>query len=328
MTIRNGSGIHNPDMTPLFPDHEPTRTFRLRVSDIHELYVEEAGNPSGPPVIFFHGGPGAGVSPIHRQFFDPSFWRVILFDQRGAGKSTPLGELRENTTWDLVADTEKLREHLGIEKWLVFGGSWGSTLGLAYAERHPERVTGLILRGIFLARKWEIEWSFGDGMRRVWPDAWEAFVAPLSMRERGSIVRAYHRRLTSEDAEERAAAALSWNAYEGTASHLIPDSKAPDPDELPREIALARIEAHYFINGTFLESDDQLLKDAWRLRALPGVIVQGRYDLVCPMESAWDLAAAWPEARLVVVPAAGHAADEPGISSALVEATEEFKKKV
>ncbi len=315
-------------MTPLFPDLEPTRTFRLRVSDLHELHVEESGNPSGPPVIFFHGGPGAGVSPIHRRFFDPSFWRVILFDQRGAGKSTPLGELRENTTWDLVADTEKIREHLGIETWLVFGGSWGSTLGLAYAERHPERVTGLVLRGIFLARKSELEWSFADGVRRIWPDAWEAFVAPLSMRERGSIVRAYHRRLTSEDEEERTAAALAWNAFEGTASHLVPDTKAPDPEDLQREIALARIEAHYFINGTFLESDDQLLKDAWRLRALPGVIVQGRYDLVCPMQSAWDLAAAWPEARLVVVPEAGHAADEPGISSALVEATEEFKRKV
>ncbi len=315
-------------MKPLFPEIEPFRSFRLRVSTLHELHVEESGNPSGPPVVFFHGGPGAGVSPIHRQFFDPSFWRVVLFDQRGSGKSTPLGELRGNTTPDLVADTEKIREHLGIEKWLVFGGSWGSTLGLAYAERHPERVTGLILRGIFLARKWELEWSFADGVRRIWPDAWDAFVAPLSMRERGSIMRAYYRRLISEDAEERTAAALAWNAYEGTASHLVPDSKAPDPEDLEREIALARIEAHYFINGTFLESDDQLLKDAKRLHTLPGVIVQGRYDLVCPMQSAWDLAAAWPEARLVVVPAAGHAADEPGISSALVEATEEFKKRV
>jgi len=315
-------------MTPLFPDLEPVRTFRLRVSDLHELHVEESGNPSGPPVIFFHGGPGAGVSPIHRRFFDPTFWRVILFDQRGAGKSTPLGELRENTTWDLVADTEKIRERLGIEKWLVFGGSWGSTLGLAYAEKHPEHVTGLILRGIFLARKWEIEWSFTDGMRRIVPDAWEDFLAPLSTRERGSIVRAYHRRLTSEDALLRREAALAWNAFEGAASHLVPDAKSPDPEDLECEIALARIEAHYFINGTFLESDNQLLSDAWRLRTLPGVIVQGRYDLVCPMQSAWDLSAAWPEARLVVVPAAGHAADEPGISSALVEATEEFKKKV
>lgn len=313
-------------MTPLFPEIEPTRSFRLRVSELHDLHVEESGNPSGRPVVFLHGGPGAGVSPIHRRFFDPSYWRVILFDQRGSGKSTPLGELRENTTWDLVEDIERIRTHLDIPKWLVFGGSWGSTLGLAYAEKHPDRVTGLVLRGIFLARKWELEWSFTDGLRRIWPDAWEAFVAPLTMRERGSVVRAYHRRLTSEDAAERTAAALAWNAFEGIASRLLPDTKAPDPEELPREIALARIEAHYFINDTFLESDDQILRDAWRLRGIPGVIVQGRYDLVCPMQSAWDLAAAWPEARLVVVPAAGHAADEPAVSSALVEATEALKK--
>jgi proline iminopeptidase len=312
-------------MTPLFPEVEPTRTFRLRVSGIHELHVEEAGNPSGPPVIFFHGGPGAGISPLHRRFFDPAFWRVILFDQRGSGKSTPLGELRENTTWDLVEDAERIRTHLGIGKWLVFGGSWGSTLGLAYAERHPERVTGLILRGIFLARRSELEWSFTDGVRRVWPDAWDAFVAPLTRRERGSVMRAYHRRLTSEDPEDVKAAALSWNTFEETASHLVPDPAPAAEKDVPHEIAVARIEAHYFVNGTFLESDDQLLRDAGRLHTLPGVIVQGRYDLVCPMQSAWDLAAAWPEARLVVVPGAGHAADEPGIASALVEATEAFK---
>ncbi len=316
---------HNRAMTPLFPEVEPTRTFRLRVSEIHELHVEEAGNPSGPPVIFFHGGPGAGISPLHRRFFDPSFWRVVLFDQRGSGKSTPLGELRENTTWDLVEDAERIRTHLGIEKWLVFGGSWGSTLGLAYAELHPARVTGLVLRGIFLARRSELEWSFTDGVRRIWPDAWDAFVAPLTARERGSVMRAYHRRLTSEDPEDMKAAALSWNAFEETASHLVPDPAPAAERDLPHEIAVARIEAHYFVNGTFLESDDQLLRDAGRLRKLPGVIVQGRYDLVCPMQSAWDLAAAWPEARLVVVPGAGHAADEPGIASALVEATEAFK---
>ncbi|MFI5198507.1 MAG: prolyl aminopeptidase [Thermoanaerobaculia bacterium] len=311
-------------MAALFPELEPYRVSRLRVSEIHELHVEEAGNPSGSPVIFFHGGPGAGISPIHRRFFDPAFWRVVLFDQRGAGKSTPLGELRENTTWDLVEDAERIRTHLGIDRWLVFGGSWGSTLGVAYAERHPGRVTGLILRGIFLARRSELEWSFTDGVRRIWPDAWEKFVTPLTPRERGSVVCAYHRRLTSEDPAERAAAALAWNAYEEIASRLLPDS-APSGDDVPHQIAVARIEAHYFVNGTFLESDDQLLRDAGRLRKLPGVIVQGRYDLVCPMQSAWDLAAAWPEARLVVVPGAGHAADESGIASALVEATEAFK---
>jgi proline iminopeptidase len=312
-------------MAALFPELEPYRASRLRVSEIHELHVEEAGNPSGPPVIFFHGGPGAGISPLHRRFFDPAFWRVILFDQRGAGKSTPLGELRENTTWDLVEDAERIRTHLGIEKWLVFGGSWGSTLGVAYAERHPERVTGLILRGVFLARRSELEWSFTDGVRRIWPDAWEKFVAPLTPRERGAIMRAYHRRLTSEDPAERAAAALAWNAYEEIASRLLPDPAPSAEEDVPHQIAVARIEAHYFVNRTFLGSDDQLLREAGCLRTLPGIIIQGRYDLVCPMQSAWDLAAAWPEARLVIVPGAGHAADEPGIASALVEATEAFK---
>ena len=312
-------------MRSLFPEIEPFRSFRLRVSSIHELHVEESGNPSGPPVIFLHGGPGAGISPLHRRFFDPAFWRVVLFDQRGSGKSTPLGELRENTTPDLVEDVERLRTHLGIEKWLVFGGSWGSTLGLAYAEKHPGRVTGLILRGIFLARKSELEWSFTDGVRRIWPDAWEAFVAPLTPRERGAAMRAYHRRLTSEEPAERRAAALSWNAFEGIASHLVSEANPPEEEDIEREIALARIEVHYFMNESFLESDDQLLRDAVHLGDLKGVIVQGRYDLVCPMQSAWDLAAAWPGARLVIVPAAGHAADEPGIASALVEATEEFK---
>ena len=312
-------------MAALFPELEPYRVSRLRVSEIHELHVEEVGSPSGSPAIFFHGGPGAGISPLHRRFFDPAFWRVILFDQRGAGKSTPLGELRENTTWDLVEDAERIRTHLGIEKWLVFGGSWGSTLGVAYAERHPERVTGLILRGVFLARRSELEWSFTDGVRRIWPDAWEKFMAPLTPRERGAVMRAYHRRLASEDPEELKAAALAWNAFEETASHLLPDPAPSAGEDVPHQIAVARIEAHYFVNGTFLESDDQLLRDAGRLRTLRGVIVQGRYDLVCPMQSAWDLAAAWPDARLVVVPGAGHAADEPGIASALVEATEAFK---
>ena len=312
-------------MRSLFPEVEPFRSFRLRVSGIHELHVEEAGNPSGPPVIFFHGGPGAGISPLHRRFFDPAFWRVVLFDQRGSGKSTPLGELRENTTGDLVEDAERIRTHLGIEKWLVFGGSWGSTLGLAYAERHPNRVTGLILRGIFLARKSELEWSFTDGVRRIWPDAWEAFVAPLTPSERGSIVRAYYRRLTSEDPAERKAAALAWNTFEGIASHLVPDPAPPAEKDVPHEIAVARIEAHYFMNESFLETDDQLLRDVWRLRALRGVIVQGRYDLVCPAASAWDLHKAWPLSRIQFIRDAGHAAGETGIASALVEATEEFK---
>ena len=315
-------------MPALYPELEPYRTFRLPVSSLHTLHVEEAGNPDGKPVIFFHGGPGAGISPIHRRFFDPKFWRVVLFDQRGSGKSTPLGELADNTTWDLVADAERIRLHLGIGKWLAFGGSWGSTLALAYAETHPERVTGLILRGIFLGRRAELDWTYVDGMRRIEPEGWDEFIAPLTPRERGSIVRAYHRRLTSEDAALRREAALAWNKFETHASKLVPEDEPVAEEDVPKEIALARIEAHYFLNGCFLKSDDQLLRDAERLRRIPGAIVQGRYDLVCPIQSAWDLHRAWPEAEFVVVQSAGHAADEPGISSALVAATESFKTKV
>jgi len=312
-------------MRPLFPELEPYKTFRLRVSDLHELHVEEAGNPAGPPVIFLHGGPGAGVSPIHRRFFDPAFWRVILFDQRGCGKSTPLGELRENTTWDLVADVEKIREQLGIARWLVFGGSWGSTLALAYAEVHPMRVRAMILRGIFLARKSELEWSFVDGARRIFPEGWEEFVSTLSPREKGGVVFAYHRRLTSEDPEVRRKAALAWNLWEERASRLVPRLEPPADQDLGREIALARIEAHYFANDSFLSPSDQLLRGVDRIRDVPGIIVQGRYDMVCPAQSAWELHKGWPASRLVLVPAAGHAADEPGITDALVTATEELK---
>jgi proline iminopeptidase len=315
-------------MPPLYPEIEPYRTFRLPVSDLHTLHVEESGNPDGVPVIFFHGGPGAGISPIHRRFFDPAFWRVVLFDQRGSGKSTPLGELRENTTWDLVADAERIRTHLAIPKWLVFGGSWGSTLGLAYAEAHPERTTGIVLRGIFLGRKLEIDWTYVDGLRRMEPEEWDAFVAPLTARERGAVLRAYYRKLTGDDPAVRRAAALAWNRFENHASKLVPVDEPVAEEDVPKEIALARIEAHYFLNGSFLKSDDQLLTGAERLRRIPGVIVQGKYDLVCPLQSAWDLHLAWPEAQYVVVPDAGHSADEPGIASALVAATEEFKKKV
>ncbi len=315
-------------MPLLFPEIEPYRTFRLPVSDLHTLHVEESGNPAGKPVVFFHGGPGAGLSPLHRRFFDPKFWRVVLFDQRGCGKSTPLGALEENTTWDLVADAERIRMHLGIEKWLVFGGSWGSTLGLAYAETHPERVTAIVLRGIFLGRKLEIDWTYVDGLRRMEPGPWEEFVAPLTPRERGAVVRAYYRRLTSADEKLKREAALAWNRFENHASRLVPVEEPVAETDVPNEIALARIEAHYFLNGSFLKSDDQLLRDAERLRRIPGVIVQGKYDLVCPLQSAWDLHLAWPEAQYVVVNDAGHAADEPGISSALVQATEDLKAKV
>lgn len=315
-------------MSDLFAPLEPFDSFRLRVSDLHELYVEQAGNPAGRPVIFFHGGPGAGISPLHRRFFDPSFWRVILFDQRGSGRSTPLGEVRENTTADLVADAERIRERLGVDKWLVFGGSWGSTLGLAYAEAHPERCTGLILRGIFLSRKAEVVWTFGGGLQRIFPDAWAAFLSILDEPEKADVLAAYHRRLNSSDTAVQRQAALSWNRWEELASHLVADVPLVAEEDVPAEIALARIEAHYFVNSAFFSPEDQLLRDVGRIRHLPGVIVQGRYDMVCPAVSAWDLHETWPSSRLVIVPAAGHSADEPGIVSALVDATEEFKTLV
>ncbi len=314
-------------MPDLFPPIEPFDSFRLRVSDLHELHVEQSGNPDGVPVIFFHGGPGAGLSPLHRRFFDPAAYRVVLFDQRGSGRSTPLGELRENTTWDLVADAERIRERLGIEKWLVFGGSWGSTLGLAYAESHPERCTGLILRGIFLSRRSEVLWTFGGGAQRVFPDGWAELLSILDESEKDDALAAYHRRLSSADPAVARQAALSWNRWEELGSYLVARLYSVAEEDVPAEIALARIEAHYFVNGAFLASEDQLLRDVEKVRHLPCVIVQGRYDMVCPAVSAWDLHEAWPGSRLAIVPASGHSADEPGIVSALVDATEEWKKR-
>ena len=313
-------------MLTLFPEIEPYRSFRLPVSPLHEIHVEEAGNPDGYPVLFFHGGPGAGLSPTHRRFFDPAFYRVVLFDQRGSGKSTPLGELRDNSTWDLLDDAEQIRLKLGIEKWLVFGGSWGSTLGLAYGERYPDRTSGLILRGIFLGRPAEIAWTFGDGLRRICPDGWAEFVAGLSPRERGSTMRAYHRLLTEGDAATQRKAALAWNLWEERTSQLVPQLTPPAEEDIPGEIALARIEAHYFVNACFFGPPDQLLREIERIRHIPGFIIQGRYDMVCPAISAWDLHEAWPEAHFEIIPDAGHAATEPGIVDALVRATEEFKK--
>jgi len=314
-------------VSELFPPLEPFDSFRLRVSGLHELHVEQAGNPAGRPVVFFHGGPGAGISPMHRRFFDPSHWRVVLFDQRGSGKSTPLGELRENTTWDLVADTERIRERLGIDRWLVFGGSWGSTLGLAYAESHPERCTGIVLRGVFLSRKAEVLWTFGGGAQRILPDGWAEFLAVLDDSERSDVLAAYHRRLGSADPAVARQAALAWNRWEELGSHLVPELGPVPEEDVPAEVALARIEAHYFVNGAFLADDEQLLRDVEKVKHLPCVIVQGRYDMVCPAASAWDLHKAWPGSRLVIVPAAGHSADEPGIVSALVDATEEWKSR-
>jgi proline iminopeptidase len=312
----------------LYPDIEAHHVGTLQVSALHELYYEVSGNPDGKPVVFLHGGPGGGSDPRYRRFFDPARYRIVLFDQRGSGRSTPYASLVDNTTWHLVQDLEALREHLGIARWQVFGGSWGSTLALAYAETHPERVTELILRGIFLLRRKEIQWFYQHGASEIFPDAWEGFVAPIPESERHDLVGAYHKRLTGADPVERSRCAVAWSVWEGSTSRLV-----PDPDMIRRTgdahfaEAFARIECHYFVNKGFLRTDAQLLDDVHRIRNIPGVIVQGRYDVVCPMDSAWALHRAWPEAELVVVPDAGHAVIEPGITRALIEATDRFASR-
>ncbi|MFO0756314.1 MAG: prolyl aminopeptidase [Byssovorax sp.] len=311
-----------------YPEIEHHRSGRLKVSDLHEIYWEESGNPQGKPVVFVHGGPGGGTEPKQRRFFDPAAYRIVLFDQRGSGKSTPHAELRENTTWDLVADMEKLREHLGIERWQVFGGSWGSTLALAYAETHPERVTELVLRGIFLLRKQEIDWFYQRGADAMFPDAWEGYLAPIPEAERGDLLHAYHRRLTSDDAAVRQEAARAWSVWEGRTSCLFTNEaliSRTAGDEF--SLAFARIECHYFVNRGFFRTDTQLLDDVHKIRHIPTVIVQGRYDVVCPMESAWALHKAFPEADLRIVPDAGHSAFEPGNMHELILATDRFRPR-
>lgn len=312
-------------MRNFYPSIEPYNQGTLKVSDIHTLYYEQCGNPQGKPVVFLHGGPGGGCSSFYRQYFDPKKWRVILFDQRGAGKSTPHAELRENTTWDLVGDIEKIRVHLNIENWFVFGGSWGSTLALTYSETHPERCNGLILRGIFMVRKKEIHWFYQEGASNIYPDAWEEYLKPIPEAERGDMVAAYYKRLTSDDSQIRLEAAKAWSIWEGSTSKLVQDraSIAGYGNSHFAE-AFARIECHYFINNCFFDEEDFLLKNVDKIRHLPGVIVQGRYDIPCPVVSAWELHKAWPEAELIIVPDAGHSMSEPGIKSALIEATDKF----
>ncbi len=307
-----------------YPEIEVNRTGYMVLDALHTLYWEESGNPEGVPVVFLHGGPGAGATPQHRRFFDPKFYRIIIFDQRGAGRSKPLGEIIDNTTPLLVQDIERLREMLKIERWLVFGGSWGSTLGLAYAETHPERCTGLILRGIFLCRKSEIDW-FLYGLKTFFPEAWYDFVAPIPKRERSDLLVAYYWRLNDPDPAVHMPAARTWSIYEGRCSTLLPNPQlinhyASDVMAL----GLARIEAHYFVHNIFL-AENSLLNNVDKIRHIPGVIVQGRYDGVCPIISADDLHRAWPEAEYIVVPDAGHAAFEPGIRSKLVAATDKFR---
>lgn len=311
----------------LYPEIEPYDSGRLQVSPVHTLYYEQCGNPSGKPVVCLHGGPGAGCSPKMRRFFDPSRYRIILFDQRGCGRSTPHAELSDNTTWHLVADIERLRQHLGLDRWQVFGGSWGSTLALSYAQTHPEAVTELVLRGIFMLRRWELEWFYQKGCDAIYPDAWDDYLAAIPEVEHGDLISAYYRRLTAPDAATRLKAALAWTTWESRTSFLLPDPghvAATQADEFA--LAFARIECHYFVNGGFFEVDGQLLRDVGRIRHIPTTIVQGRYDVVCPMRSAWDLHTAWPEADLKIIDDAGHSAFESGIASALLAATDAYAR--
>lgn len=312
-------------MKTLYPEIEPFDTGRLKVSPIHELYYEQVGNPKGKPAVFLHGGPGGGLTKDYRRYFNPAIYRVVLFDQRGSGKSTPHASIEENTTWHLVEDIERLREHLGIERWQVFGGSWGSTLALAYAEAHPDRVTELVLRGIFLVRPKETTWFYQDGASWIFPDVWEEFLKVIPDDERGDMMAAYYKRLTSEDLNVRVEAARAWSIWEGSTSKLF-----FDPASIERfadtefALAFARIECHYFMNNCFFDSEDYLIENVEKIRKIPGVIVQGRYDVVCPATSAWDLHRAWPEADLRIIPDAGHSISEPGIIDALVDATDRF----
>lgn len=312
-------------MNSLFPPIEPYNHGWLSVGDGHEIYYEESGNPSGKPCLFVHGGPGGGASPAARQFFDPDKYRIVLFDQRGCGRSKPHASIEANTTWHLIDDIELIRETLGIDRWLVFGGSWGSTLSLAYAQSHPERVTELVLRGIFLLRAQELQWFYQHGASELYPDAWQHYLAPIPNAERHDLISAFHSRLTSEDPEVRLSAARAWSVWEASTSFLIQNEDfMAQLDEPEAALAMARIECHYFVNGGFFESPNQLLEAIDRIRHIPCVIVQGRYDVVCPPTTAWDLHRAWPEADFKLIANAGHSAFDPANAAALIEATNRF----
>jgi proline iminopeptidase len=310
----------------LYPRIDPFDQGFLSVSDLHTIHYEQCGNPEGQPVVVLHGGPGGGKKPDDRRYFDPAHYRIVLFDQRGCGKSHPHAELEGNTTWDLVADIETLRTHLGINDWQVFGGSWGSALALAYAETHPERVTGLVLRGIFTLRRAELEWFYQGGADALYPEAWENYVRAIPEDERGDMMAAYYRRLTSEDGAVQLEAAKAWSTWEGSTLSLYSDpGRVADFSDAMFALAFARIECHYFVNRGFFDSDGWLIENANRISHIPGVIVQGRYDVVTPMMTAWALHRAWPEADLRVVQDAGHAGSEPGIVDELVRATDRFR---
>ena len=312
-------------MRELYPSIKPYNEGKLPVSSLHTIHYEQSGNPNGKPVIFLHGGPGGGITPMYRQYFDPEKWRIIIFDQRGCGQSTPYAELRENTTWDLVSDIEQLREHLKIEQWVVFGGSWGSTLALAYSQTHPERCLGLILRGIFMLRQKELRWFYQEGASNIFPDAWQEYLKPIPPEERDDLISAYYQRLTSDNHQIRLEAARAWSVWEASTSKLLPSAdtiKRFGEEDFAE--AFARIECHYFVNKGFMARENQLLDNAHKISDIPGVIVQGRYDVVCPMITAWELHQVWPKAKFVVVGDAGHSISEPGIRDALIEATDNW----
>lgn len=315
-------------MHTLYPELHPYVQHSLAVGPPHLLHIEECGNPRGIPVLFVHGGPGAGCEDYHRRFFDPERYRIILFDQRGCGRSTPHASLEGNTTQALVEDIERIREHLGIDRWLLFGGSWGSTLSLVYAETHPEKVLGLILRGIFMCRQHEIRWFYQEGASRLFPEYWQEYLAPIPQAERGELVQAFYQRLTGDNDVQRMAAAKAWSLWEGKTSTLRPSEAVVGHFGNPyTALSLARIECHYFVHDSFL-APEQILRDADRLKGIPGVIVHGRYDVVCPVENAWQLHQAWPEAQLKIIQDAGHSASEPGTVDALIQATIDFAERL
>lgn len=319
---------HITPMRQLYPAIEPFSTDTIQVDPIHTIYLERCGEAAGIPVLFLHGGPGAGCSPTHRRFFNPHRYQIILFDQRGCGKSTPHAELQNNTTQNLIADIETIRNKLGIERWLVFGGSWGSTLALAYAEEFPDRVTGLVLRGIFLCRKKDIQWFYQLGASRIFPDYWQDYLQPIPESQRHDMVQAYYEILTGSDPKARLEAAQAWSLWEGRTATLLPDPAIENYfAQAKTALSMARIECHFFRHDSFL-APDQLTKNAWKLKSIPGIIVHGRYDLICPLDGALSLHEAWPESQFLIIPNAGHAATEPGIVDALITATDGFAERL
>lgn len=315
-------------MQQLYPEIKPNQKFHLEVSDGQRLYVEECGSPDGIPIVYLHGGPGAGSDPVYRRYYDPEKYRIVLFDQRGCGRSEPHASIENNNTQSLIADMEAIREHLAIERWVVMGGSWGATLAVAYAETHPDKVLGMILRGVFLGRKQDIDWLYADGTRKVFPDYWQEFIHPIPQRERDNIVEAFYSRLTGQDELARMAAAKAWACWEGRTATLEPNASLVDHFAAPHiALSMARISAHYFVNHCFLE-DNQLLDNAHKLDGIPGIIVHGRYDMICALENAWSLQRVWKGCELHVIRDAGHSASEAGIIDGLVRATKEMHQEL